>query len=1498
MPINQVEQRQLRHVWVDTVANAKALDLRTGEYVFVNELQKGFLCQSSASNAPYRDLINEPQPHVGPRDENMVIPLNNGLFLNAISRVFWDTRPSLNNNLDTQGYLIYAQTGINNADGAVTASGMTFFDAGDAVGYLYVINNTGIKMIDLAGNGMEVQSVNGTIFIGQDGGEAPDLIQIGTTSSSGSGIDLRMQGVHWLKNYGSASTGDILTFSVDGGPNSEPQILLTSGNNLSILHKYMKWQNVWSAGTYQQFDVVFDEGWAMVANKTTTDRAAPQLVGSPTYLAPDVPTWVEGSNVGGVISGHQITFNVPAEVTRIRVWVPELTSDTNYRFYIADVTDPDNPKFVEFNDPLLAEDQWINITATEQLVLSGTVWLTYIDAYTGGTNTVTGGWTYEGTSNGNPPTQGWNRRSNNSEIAIDKTDLDGIDRTTELLGLVAGSQLQFVKTSSPTNLITAEVTSVTDDGSAIRYGITNFSQTGTINTGDITTFTGDTNAPAVTKYVYQNGYWPAPNGAGLDVEGFLQFGGVPQVGDEQTLFGIDIRVQEYQASPDWDLLAFSGGASGGGGGGGGDGQTIYDQVLNAASDILGQNPTNFLGQVHWAFAEKEAYKAVTDNEGIDVWQPIALRYNPVNDTYELSETGDGQTQNVGQEIFFPVKEDNGGSVVIAATPPALYIINGDDGTFATAIPAAASDLDEGEIFGVATTPTDSDFLFKITTYGVIRDIDTSAWPVNSELYADTVAGELTNIKPATNIWAIGTVLVSDVNVGAIFVNTIGSNSIDQDVVPIGESRAYFTTNSVSLGGNPFYLLGAVSTSPSTGQAVSVPDNSLVWIGSAGAQTTVGVEGPFVIDSGVVTGKVEFEIAQAQANEKIYIRIHRINNANGNRLNVGIAQLESPLLNSPVSTIITADLTGTIASPISVLAGERLEYEIGVEKVGSAGPNKVFTIYQGDVRETWIQGETGIAASDVTYDNSGSTLSATDVQQALDELDATKATLPIPSDQVTYTNNSQANVEGALDDLYANKADSPIDADDVNYDNSTSGLTATDVQAAIDELNSNMVTLPIDATDVNYDDSNTQLGASDVQDAIEALNAKSSVGYGFRFKYKEYVNIGSDYTNLLEGEFSYNGVNDIGFNVKDANANYFKDYMERFAALTSNTSKIIAAKVIWNITANGANVAVESGYMTIDTEITNVGSAITFKGIEIQTDALTQDQEFQIDVHPMAYGQPPVLAWFDAYPPVTSFGGAYGFSVSRKLVSGNVFVVNLRRASDNTLKKFTVNELNDGTAQTWLGGTQGFVRSLYCQLTGYELNQITNGTQPTISNGSGIINKKDGLTYIKFDGTQWMNGTSLNGVTTLTQVQFLSVRVNDGLGVNNDHYLCSYGTSTGGELRLTTQQYRSGAGNGRLEANRLSTGVEMLYTNWGETNIANIEMRINNQDVTNTAFNGTNVLLPLPDNTFYLGTNVNNQGTGSDGNFDFWEWIVYEGPIEQRYDVENMQQNCVDNNPID
>jgi hypothetical protein len=153
---------------------------------------------------------------------------------------------------------------------------------------------------------------------------------------------------------------------------------------------------------------------------------------------------------------------------------------------------------------------------------------------------------------------------------------------------------------------------------------------------------------------------------------------------------------------------------------------------------------------------------------------------PVNKTRRLSwNTTDqtanlgmeyGVTQQIGQEIYARVGNTTGvtipnGTVVgfAGATANALlvapYLADGSQPTL--------------YILGVMTHDLpDSGEKGYCTTWGFVRDLDTSAFAVGDLLYASpTVAGELTNVKPTApdNVIPLASCVTSNATTGVIFV---------------------------------------------------------------------------------------------------------------------------------------------------------------------------------------------------------------------------------------------------------------------------------------------------------------------------------------------------------------------------------------------------------------------------------------------------------------------------------------------------------------------------------------------------------------------------------------------------------------------------------------------------------------------------------------------------------------------------------------------------------
>jgi len=133
------------------------------------------------------------------------------------------------------------------------------------------------------------------------------------------------------------------------------------------------------------------------------------------------------------------------------------------------------------------------------------------------------------------------------------------------------------------------------------------------------------------------------------------------------------------------------------------------------------------------------------------------------------------------------------------------------------------------------------------------------------------------------------------------------------------------------------------------------------------------------------------------------------------------------------------------------------------------------------REGVVVAENGdYEADQITYDNSGSGLSATDVQSAIDEIDANTPT--------TYTESFKGRTGVVIPE------NGDYEANQVDYDNAYSGLTATNVQDAIDEISDDILSAGVasfnsrtgavnpqagdyDASMIAVDTSNTDLPAS-------------------------------------------------------------------------------------------------------------------------------------------------------------------------------------------------------------------------------------------------------------------------------------------------------------------------------------------------------------------------------------------------------------------------------------
>jgi len=319
--------------------------------------------------------------------------------------------------------------------------------------------------------------------------------------------------------------------------------------------------NGWEAGKYHPRGSVVTNGeWTMVANTITLTSPFPVPSGdNELALTGWTPTTQSDESV--VYSGHRYTVGAEAVWARkLNVYVTELTGDTNYRIVIISQQPGKDPVTSVLEEPVLSLNAWTTVALIDTIIPAGTEILIYVDALNSGADQlVTGGWTFTGqNNNGAPVAQAWNVNNARTVLRIDKTDLDGTDRTSELLGFTVNTTVQFADTNNPSAFDLYRVTSEppVDQGTYVQYAVILQDQgEGGVPNGT-TTMTATIPIPLPTQYAEEVGAAPVYAGPDVTAEGFLQFGGVDQ-GGAANAYGIDVEFESVTASPDWDVLSYN-----------------------------------------------------------------------------------------------------------------------------------------------------------------------------------------------------------------------------------------------------------------------------------------------------------------------------------------------------------------------------------------------------------------------------------------------------------------------------------------------------------------------------------------------------------------------------------------------------------------------------------------------------------------------------------------------------------------------------------------------------------------------------------------------------------------------------------------------------------------------------------------------------------------------------------------------------------------------------
>jgi len=334
----------------------------------------------------------------------------------------------------------------------------------------------------------------------------------------------------------------------------------------------LNWRNTWIQGTYYTHDTVRDGDYLMAANKETTDRPSPVAIGAPSFLLPDAPTWNVLQYTGSVFSGMHIDVPVGElfEVQAVRIWIQNISADAHYQVVIYDAVTGLFSIGDSFDGDILQAPGWLTVQFTPFFISSTDDFFIIVhNSNSAGTTDFNHPWVRTGDSNldADPGAGNWNQDNNSTRLRMSTTDDDAVGRVAELGSVVPGTLIQLQDEANLSAYTQYEVIAITDNGTWFLFDVilvdTGTQGTATIGLRQQAYF--EVPIAAATDYVTLTDHFLA----NPDIDGYLSFDSLVGGLDTDDGYGIDMQLQEFSASPDWDLMAQTGGGGGGGEEGGG-----------------------------------------------------------------------------------------------------------------------------------------------------------------------------------------------------------------------------------------------------------------------------------------------------------------------------------------------------------------------------------------------------------------------------------------------------------------------------------------------------------------------------------------------------------------------------------------------------------------------------------------------------------------------------------------------------------------------------------------------------------------------------------------------------------------------------------------------------------------------------------------------------------------------------------------------------------------
>jgi hypothetical protein len=195
-------------------------------------------------------------------------------------------------------------------------------------------------------------------------------------------------------------------------------------------------------------------------------------------------------------------------------------------------------------------------------------------------------------------------------------------------------------------------------------------------------------------------------------------------------------------------------------------QSVTDNGNTTTNDIYTSGLLSASGNV---FGASGCFQAIDFELGVGAgYKEGRVFYDDENHALAVYNDESEITLQVGQEEYIRVR-NNSGSDIGNGKP---VFITGSQGTHTTVELGIASGELQSEVIGLATHDIGNNEFGYITTFGLVRGLDTSSFSEGDEIFLDAVnSGELTNVSPLAPNYktSIGHVVRSHPSQGSILV---------------------------------------------------------------------------------------------------------------------------------------------------------------------------------------------------------------------------------------------------------------------------------------------------------------------------------------------------------------------------------------------------------------------------------------------------------------------------------------------------------------------------------------------------------------------------------------------------------------------------------------------------------------------------------------------------------------------------------------------------------